>query len=157
MKRPLNTTIIGLLVLLVTAGLVAHYWFDTSRPAPDSDDRSPSENAPASPVADLAIRLDQPQPEQLVTSPLMVTGEARGYWYFEADFPVRLLDAEGHELAVAPAQAQGDWMVEEFVPFAVELEFAEPVTTRGELVLERDNPSGLPENDDQLVVPVRFR
>jgi hypothetical protein len=137
-----------LLILLLGGGL---YW-SLSRPAAPLDNNEMTEVEPVE-----LIRLDQPQPEQLVTSPLTVTGEARGYWYFEADFPVRLLDAEGHELAVAPAQAQGDWMVEEFVPFVVELEFAEPVTTRGELVLERDNPSGLPENDDQLVVPVRFR
>lgn len=103
------------------------------------------------------IRLDEPRPNQLVASPLRLTGEARGYWYFEADFPVRLLDANGVELAVGPATAQSDWMVEGWVPFVIKLEFDEPATDTGTLVLERDNSSGLPENDDALIVPVRFR
>ena len=86
----------------------------------------------------------------------MVEGEARGTWFFEASFPVRLLDGNGVELAVAPAQAQDDWMTEEFVPFAVRLQFFAPITATGTLVFEKDNPSGLPEHADELRVPVRF-
>ncbi len=103
------------------------------------------------------IRLARPAPGDTVTSPLRVTGEARGAWYFEGSFPVRLLDAAGRELAVVPAQARGEWMTEAFVPFEVVLEF-DPSTpgTRGTLVLEKDNPSGLPEHADELRVPVIF-
>lgn len=90
-----------------------------------------------------------------VTSPLTVTGEASG-WYFEASFPVRLLDGHGNEIAVAPAQAQSDWMTENYVPFSVTLTFTTPSTTTGTLVLERDNPSGLPENDESIQIPVQF-
>ena len=59
--------------------------------------------------------------------------------------------------AVIPAQAQSDWMTEEFVPFKAMLEFSAPTTATGTLVLEKDNPSGLPENADSLIVPVKFR
>ena len=48
-------------------------------------------------------------------------------------------------------------MTENFVPFRTELEFRTPTTERGTLVLEKDNPSGLPENSDELRIPVRFR
>ncbi|MDP3985905.1 MAG: Gmad2 immunoglobulin-like domain-containing protein, partial [Candidatus Veblenbacteria bacterium] len=102
------------------------------------------------------IRVENPRPNQVIASPLTERGEARGTWYFEASFPVRLLDANGTELAVAPAQAQGDWMTTEFVPFEVVLSFSPPATPTGVLVLEKDNPSGLPENADSLLVPVRF-
>ncbi len=92
-----------------------------------------------------------------VTSPLRLTGEARGSWYFEASFPVRLLDAGGRELAAAPAQARGDWMTEAFVPFEAVLEFVPPASgTRGTLVLEKDNPSGLPEHAGEIRLPVTF-
>ncbi|KKS67491.1 MAG: hypothetical protein UV36_C0007G0013 [Parcubacteria group bacterium GW2011_GWC2_42_6] len=103
------------------------------------------------------IKLDAPRPNALVRSPLTVKGEARGNWFFEASFPVKLLDANGNQLAIKPAQAQGDWMTSNFVPFEVTLEFALPATQSGFLVLEKDNPSGLPENADELKIPVDFK
>ncbi|MBI1755388.1 PQQ-dependent sugar dehydrogenase [Candidatus Azambacteria bacterium] len=103
------------------------------------------------------IRVENIKQNDIVKSPLMAQGEARGNWFFEASFPVRLYDANGKELAAVPAQAQGEWMTTEFVPFQAQLEFQPPATDTGMLVLEKDNPSGLPEHDDQLVIPVRFR
>ena len=102
------------------------------------------------------IRITTPASNALITSPLTVTGEARGNWYFEASFPVRLLDGEGNQIALGIAQAQGEWMTTEFVPFIATLTFANPTTNTGTLVLEKDNPSGLPEHDDQVRIPVRF-
>ena len=103
------------------------------------------------------IRVAAPRPETAVTTPLRVTGEARGTWFFEASFPVRLLDGDGREIAVVPAQAQGDWMTESFVPFEAVLEFSPPIPgSRGTLVLEKDNPSALPEHADELRIPLRF-
>ncbi|MFA5413413.1 MAG: Gmad2 immunoglobulin-like domain-containing protein [Patescibacteria group bacterium] len=103
------------------------------------------------------IRIDAPRPNAIITSPLEITGEARGTWYFEASFPVKLFDANGVQLAAIPAQAQGEWMTENFVPFKATLEFAAPTTATGTLVLEKDNPSGLPEHADSLIVPIKFR
>src|SRR3989344_2201551 len=103
------------------------------------------------------IRVTTPVPGALVRSPLVVSGQARGNWYFEASFPIRLFDSEGKELAVSVAQAQGDWMTTEFVPFETKLIFISPPTSRvGTLVLQKDNPSGLSEYDDELRIPVRF-
>ena len=105
--------------------------------------------------ADL-IKVFSPRAEAVISSPLEVTGEARGTWYFEASFPVYLYDANGQELAVTPAQAQGEWMTTEFVPFKATLTFEKPSTATGTLVLQKDNPSGLPEHADQISIPVRF-
>lgn len=103
-----------------------------------------------------AIRIDAPRPNQAVASPLEVRGEARGAWYFEASFPVELLDGNGERILIIPARARGEWMTENFVPFAATLIFDTPTTATGTLVLRRDNPSGMPENDDALIVPVSF-
>lgn len=102
------------------------------------------------------IRVDAPKAGDLVTSPLRVTGEARGNWYFEASFPVTLKDANGKVLVAHYAQAEGEWMTTEFVPFLSTLEFAKPTTATGTLVLQNDNPSGLPELSKQIEIPVRF-
>jgi hypothetical protein len=105
---------------------------------------------------DARIRLDAPAPQALVRSPLEIRGEARGGWFFEASFPVKLLDASGHVLAQTHADAQGEWMTEAFVPFRAQLEFAAPSAQSGTLVLEKSNPSDLPQNAGELRVPVRF-
>ena len=92
-----------------------------------------------------------------VSSPLKVTGQARGTWYFEASFPVSLLDANGKVLAQTPAHAQGEWMTQDFVPFTATLTFKKPVTETGTLVLEKDNPSGLAEYAAEIQIPIRFQ
>jgi hypothetical protein len=102
------------------------------------------------------IRVDAPQCGALVGKSLHVTGAARGGWYFEATFPVRLLDERGETLAAGVAQAQGEWMTEAYVPFSAELKLTAAEGGNGTLVLERNNASGLPEHADELRVPVRF-
>lgn len=102
------------------------------------------------------IRIDSPRPNNKIMSPLTVTGKARGAWYFEASFPIEIKDANGNLIGSGIAQAQGDWMTQGFVPFTATIEFKVPQTTTGTLILRKDNPSGLPENDNQLIVPVKF-
>ena len=102
------------------------------------------------------IQVETPKRNEIVASPLLVKGRARGYWYFEASFPIKVEDEKGNIIAIKPAQAKGEWMTREFVPFEAILEFDESKTRKGFLILEKDNPSGLPEQADRLVIPVRF-
>lgn len=109
-----------------------------------------------SPDSQAGVRVTTPQPNEVVTSPLQVTGKAVGGWYFEASFPVELRDANGNLVAQGIAQAQSNWMVPDFVVFVSTLTFEQPTTPAGTLILRKDNPSGLPEFDQQFEVPVRF-
>lgn len=103
------------------------------------------------------IRLAQPTANGTVESPLTIQGEARGYWFFEATFPIVLTDLDGLIIAEGYAQAQGDWMTESFVPFAAVIDFETPAYgERGSLILHKANASGLPEHDDALEIPIRF-
>ena len=102
------------------------------------------------------IRVSNPRPNQIIKSPLIVDGEARGFWFFKASFPVKILNERGEVVVQGLAQAQGDWMTENFVQFRAELIFPAPSTEKGNLVLEKDNPSGLPEHADELRIPIRF-
>lgn len=101
------------------------------------------------------IKIENPRPNQKITSPLRVAGEARGTWYFEANFPIKLVDRQGNVIAESFTQAQGEWMTEEFVPFEGKLIFTTS-EKQGKLILEKANPSDLPENSDQLEIPVQF-
>ncbi|MBU0597294.1 Gmad2 immunoglobulin-like domain-containing protein [Patescibacteria group bacterium] len=98
---------------------------------------------------------NNPRPNQIITSPLEITGQAR-IWYFEGTFPVRLLDGNGIEIATHYVTAQSDWMVEDFVEFSGTLEFENPDTKKGTLIIEKSNASDLSELDDELQIPVRF-
>lgn len=131
------------LVIILVVALGVWYWQSDKEPTPQT-------------VGNDMIVVDNLVSGQQVTSPLTVTGEARGPWYFEASFPVELKDANGTTLVVAVADAQSDWMVEDFVPFTVTLNFPTPTTATGSLILHKDNPSGEAINDDSLIVPVTF-
>ncbi|HET6622528.1 MAG TPA: Gmad2 immunoglobulin-like domain-containing protein, partial [Candidatus Saccharimonadales bacterium] len=102
------------------------------------------------------ITVYSPLAQDTVDSPLGVIGKAPGNWSFEASFPVVLKDANGQVIAETTAKMQGDWMTDEDVPFAASLTFDKPATSTGTLVLQNDNPSGEPENDDSVSIPVKF-
>lgn len=100
-----------------------------------------------------SIVVFQPVYGESVSCPLHIEGEARGSWYFEASFPVKLLDEAGNVIAEKVARADGDWMTDDFVPFSLDL-YYETSDESGVLVLQKDNPSDLPENDAQLEIPL---
>ena len=106
-------------------------------------------------VSDM-IRVDMPLPNAAVSSPVTVSGEARGNWYFEASFPVQIFDANGTMIGQAPVQAQGEWMTTDFVPFSAAIPFSKSSTDTGYIRFMKDNASGLPEHDRHIDVPVRF-
>lgn len=100
------------------------------------------------------IKIFQPQANSVIESPLLIEGKARGLWFFEASFPIKLVDENNKEIAVAIAQAQSDWMTKDFVPFKAVMEFEPGASGTGYLIFKKDNPSGLSENDDEFRMPV---
>ncbi|PIS04549.1 MAG: hypothetical protein COT81_05895 [Candidatus Buchananbacteria bacterium CG10_big_fil_rev_8_21_14_0_10_42_9] len=103
------------------------------------------------------IKINSPRPNQEISSPVTITGKARGYWFFEASFPVVVVNWDGLIIGQGIAQAKDDWMTEDFVPFTATVNFdldPNSYSNRGALILQKDNPSGLPEYDDALEVPV---
>ena len=151
----MNNKIIGwivgsvLVLLVIVIGLVSYF---SNNQAPV--DVNPG-NTLGTSTADL-IRVTVPLPNVFVQSPLVVKGEARGNWYFEASFPVKVFDSNGKQLGVVAAQAQGDWMTTSLVPFQATLTFDAPTTETGTIVFQKDNPSGLPANDASVSIPVYF-
>jgi hypothetical protein len=143
------------LVLLILAAATVKFWdFKNSWLYERVFSPSPS----ASPVTSdegVSLVVSYPEPGQKITSPLKVSGIARGSWFFEAEFPIKLNGSQGQVLGTAIARAQDEWMTNDFVPFEAELTFAEN-SGQGTLILEKSNPSGLPENAGEFAVPVKF-
>jgi hypothetical protein len=98
-----------------------------------------------------------------VASPLVIEGTAPGNWFFEATLPVTLTNWDGLIIAEGYATAAGEWMTTDPVSFTSSLTFASPYQSgdpsfmeQGTLIIKRDNPSGLPENDASFELPVTF-
>jgi len=107
----------------------------------------------SSPFVSGDVKVSAPLPNAAVSRAFAVSGEARGNWFFEASFPVEVRDPSGTVVGHGIAQAGGEWMTTEFVPFAATVTVADysgPAT----LVLVKDNPSGLPEHDDSVEFPI---
>lgn len=102
------------------------------------------------------IVVELPFPDAVVGKSFSVIGQARGTWYFEASFPVEVLDERGQTLVKLPAQAQSDWMTENFVPFKADIAIPQNYTGKATLILHRDNPSGLAENEASIAFPINI-
>lgn len=132
----------------------------TCRPRPPCLDTTPRCLIPETP--DMCPRVDQPQvttptANSIIRSPLTVKGQIPGSWLFEGVFPIKLLDSnsnliwEGQGREVTP----GSWQTDTVIEFTAVLTF-KTKADKGFLVLAKDNPSGLPENDASLTIPVFF-
>lgn len=93
------------------------------------------------------IRIDSPLPGATIGENFTVTGKARGAWFFEASFPITIVDASGKILTQGIAQAKSDWMTSDFVPFTANIKLPVSYIGTATLIAKKDNPSGLPEND----------
>lgn len=147
------------LIITVIIWVIWFFWAqETLAPEVSDTPAEVMEKLPADMAADTAQMIEvNLVPNTQITSPMTLTGRAFGPWYFEASFPIELRDSNNTLLATAIAQAQGDWMTENWVPFTAPLSFpAQPSGSTGTLVLKKDNPSGEPQNDASLVVPVQF-
>jgi hypothetical protein len=108
--------------------------------------------------ADGHLGVTAPQPGALVTSPVTVIGTVvGGGWFFEATFPVKVLDGDGMVIGDGAAQAQADWTSTGTVPFTAIIQFSAPRGATGTVVLSKDNPSGAQQKDQSLSIPVRFK
>lgn len=154
-------------VLAILIGIVGYLLWHQKAEAPEETSLENNEQeqivtndviAHIAAKSDLIV-VESPVPKANVTSPVEVSGIARGYWFFEASFPIIVTDWDGKIIGEGYATAQGDWMTEDFVPFSGTVSFVLPESSpyqRGTIIFKRDNPSGLSENDDALEIPVLF-
>ena len=148
MKKVIISIVIVVVLIILTAFIFD--WGRSGKSLPD-DDKNIS-------LTDTLIIVDNIKDNQEVSSPITILGKARGNWYFEATFPVKLVDLDGNVLVSTFASAEGDWMTTDFVNFSTTLEYTKSTSTNHALiVLSKDNPSGMPEFDQSIYIPVILR
>ncbi len=156
-KKSNNKKLMILLVIALSVIGLAFYLLQkpaVNRP-PDSKELQQDESSKQMPYAN-EISVDSPKDGGKVSSPLTITGKAKGSWYFEGIIHAELFDSEDNSLGTVTLNAKGDWMSEDLVPFEGSLDFVSPGSGNGKLIIKNDNPSGMPENDRSIVVPVTF-
>jgi hypothetical protein len=90
----------------------------------------------------------KPEDKDEVGCSVEIEGEVSGGWYFEGDFPIKIVDTDDKELVSGVATAQGEWMTEEKVRFQAKLDCPDCSKGKATIVFVKDDPSGLPENED---------
>jgi len=138
--------LIIILVLIIITFLVFDFGRKNSAPL--------NTEVNASTTSSLPIELNI-KDEQEISSPVKIEGKARGYWFFEGSFPIKLVSTNNEVLGTAIAQAEGDWMTVDFVNFTANLEYTKSTSTsRALLILSKDNPSDNRELDQEVYIPV---
>jgi len=154
-KIPTPVLFLGLLVILL-AIILQPYLFKEADIEVDSVSTQLQSSDESSEEAEV-ITVTVPTVGAVVSTPVVVSGEARGYWFFEGSFTVELIDLDGNLLGQGVATAQGDWMTEEMVPFTGEVTLTSEQDMKfkpGVVVFKKANPSGLLENADSVSVRV---
>jgi hypothetical protein len=163
MKRRHYLTIIIILFALAMWGLIStlnNSLSNNEKASQVPDTTVPEVPAPAptvSPATEAEVVLNTPADGDTVASPVVVSGKAKGNWFFEGSFPVQLSTADGKVFATGIAQAKGDWMTTDYVPFEATINFVAPTgSSNGYLVLKKDNPSGNPQFDKSMSIKVQW-
>ncbi len=103
------------------------------------------------------VIIDEPKAYGIVKSPLNFSGRAKGFWFFEATAPAYVKNKSGDVIGQGQARAEGEWMTADYVKFSGTIEFKKPAEQEGFFVIAKDNPSGLPENNASIEIPVKFK
>jgi immunoglobulin-like protein involved in spore germination len=117
-----------------------------------TDQTPPIVNAPAPLHQKIVVTF--PKANASVPKTFTVKGKAPGNWFSEAQAPVMVQASDGSKIAQAQARAQGDWQTTDLVDFTADVSIDPAYSGSATLVLLKDNPSGLPENDDSLEIPI---
>jgi hypothetical protein len=130
---------------------------DTYQAEVDAIIQSLEFSSPASKGGDAIIQIQSPAANESVESPIQLSGQARGMWFFEASAPVVVTNWDGLIIGESYITAEGDWMTEDFVPFTGTVSYSLPadtVSATGTVIFQKANPSGLPQHDDAYEVVV---
>jgi len=142
------------IIVLVLVLLVGYLLFFNDVKAPADDIDTPEESITYKNASADLIEVESPLPNAVTGKDFSVIGKARGNYFFEASFPIDLLDKDGNILVQTYASAEGDWMTTDFVPFKSDIKIPTDYAGPATLVLKKDNPSDMRELDASISFPI---
>jgi hypothetical protein len=154
-----------IVVLAVVIVVLAWFLWTTPASAPTISTLSPTSTAPAanapmipastsSAPLDKSVVVTSPTPNETVAQSFTVAGTAPGAWFSEATFPIQVRDNDDNLVGNVGASAQGDWETAGPVTFTAAMNIDPSFHGPANLILLKDNPSGLPQNDDSVTIPI---
>jgi len=164
----MKTGFLWLMILILTIVIIilAYVLFLTPAHAPTIETQTPTSTTTTTQATSTTtgpaplhtrVVIKSPAAGAKVGSTFDVKGEAPGGWYFEATFPIQVRDKDDNVIARAHANALSDWMTDKQVPFATTVTLDTNYKGAATLIILKDNPSGLPENDDSVEVPITIQ
>jgi len=154
----MKKTIILIVIIIVVITLIIALIFDwgrTDNKLPDVGANLAMTEDKSQNSSDMPIIVNNIKDNQEVSNPIKIEGKAKGFWFFEGSFPIQLVDTNENILASTVGKAQGDWMTDDFVKFTANIEYKKASSTKyGFIVLNKDNPSGNPDFDQSVFIPV---
>ncbi|PIP68757.1 hypothetical protein CO033_01680 [Candidatus Nomurabacteria bacterium CG_4_9_14_0_2_um_filter_32_10] len=93
-------------------------------------------------------------PNSKVQGVVSYQGAVKGGYFFEANILINILDANKNVLKTSNAIAMTDWMTIEPVEFEGNIDFTNLPKGLAYIEIHNDNPSGLPENDKSVLIPI---
>lgn len=98
-----------------------------------------------------------PSSNEIVVSPLVITGSVPQGWMFEGVFPIKIVDENKKIIKEGQGKEkiEGSWTTTKDIEFTSTIIFSTN-SKKGFLILENDNPSGLAENKKSFEIPILF-
>ncbi|TAL51138.1 hypothetical protein EPN81_00885, partial [Patescibacteria group bacterium] len=104
--------LLRIILIVLVLGAAVLVWVEmkddgSPRLQPGSDEQIEEIQTTYGSEKGVELIVTSPLKDSVVTSPLTITGEAPGFWYFEATFPVTLVNWDGLIIAEGYATALG--------------------------------------------------
>ncbi len=150
-----NLKIIVFVVLIV---LVSYFVFFKQKAMAPVDNNPPVVTNPQISVSGKANKDDlvlfSIAPGAKVSGKVEATGVIKGAYFFEANIITNILDGNKNMLKQGHGDATTDWMTSDPVSFKTSLDFTGLPAGPAYIEIRNDNPSGLPENDKSILIPI---
>jgi hypothetical protein len=150
--------IIITIVVIALIGLINNREKETIQPVITDETTTEQEiETPVNP-ATFSVTINQ---NDIVTANQEITGSVPGFWFFEGDFPVSLVDTNDNVFATVIATSPEDWMTANIIPFTVTTPATLSYTGPGKIIFTRNDPSdgesSIPASETTATVFVTFQ
>jgi len=109
------------------------------------------------PEATSTINITNIAANDKISNPVHIEGEADGSWFFEASFPIKIVDENLNEIGQGQAKATSDWATSSPVKFTADITYTKASSSKAEIIFAKDNPSGLDQNYEKFTIPVELK